>query len=193
MELKNFVGIFDNAVTPEYCKKAIDFYKDSKEAGFALDRQTREAEILKIQKDDTSIFLNTSSIMELKACKELCTGFNDAVWECYRKYVDNYQILKVAAPHTNYHLKMQKTEIGQGYHAWHFEDDGRAYSQRLLVYSLYLNDVEEGGETEFLYYPMRVKPKEGTMLIWPAGFTHTHRGNPPISNSKYIITGWIEF
>jgi len=40
---------------------------------------------------------------------------------------------------------------------------------------------------------MRVKPKQGTLLIWPAAFTHTHRGNPPLSNVKYITTGWIEF
>ena len=58
---------------------------------------------------------------------------------------------------------------------------------------LYLNDVKEGGETEFLYQHKRYQPKEGTLLIFPAGFTHTHRGNPPISNDKYIVTGWLEF
>ena len=54
-------------------------------------------------------------------------------------------------------------------------------------------DRDEGGETEFLYQSMRVKPKQGTLLIWPAAFTHTHRGNPPLSNEKYIVTGWTEF
>jgi hypothetical protein len=57
---------------------------------------------------------------------------------------------------------------------------------------LYLNDVEEGGETEFLYLKKRIKPQQNRLLIWPAGFTHTHRGNPPLSNNKYIITGWVE-
>jgi len=66
-------------------------------------------------------------------------------------------------------------------------------SNRLLTRMVYLNDVEEGGETEFLYQSMRVKPKQGTLVIWPAAFTHTHRGNPPLSNSKYIVTGWTEF
>ena len=193
MELKNFVGIFDNAVSSEYCKKAIDFFEKSKEAGFGVDRQVGDS-VLKTKKEDTAIFLGNSSMLALKGCGDLCKEFNDALWnKCYSQYADHYQILKETAHHTNYQLKMQKTEIGQGYHIWHFENDSKAYGQRLLVYSLYLNDVEEGGETEFLYHPMRVKPKEGTMLIWPAGFTHTHRGNPPISNTKYIITGWIEF
>jgi hypothetical protein len=56
-----------------------------------------------------------------------------------------------------------------------------------------LNTVKEGGETEFLYYKKRINPIEGRLVIWPAGFTHTHRGNPPLSNDKYIITGWLEF
>ena len=58
---------------------------------------------------------------------------------------------------------------------------------------VYLNDVEEGGETEFLYQSRRIKPKQGTMVICPASFTHTHRGNPPLKGNKYMINGWIEF
>jgi len=58
---------------------------------------------------------------------------------------------------------------------------------------LYLNDVEEGGETEFLYVKRRVSAKKGRFVLWPAGFTHTHRGNPPLSGEKYIMTGWVEF
>jgi len=57
---------------------------------------------------------------------------------------------------------------------------------------VFLNDVDEGGETEFLYQNKRIAPKKGRMVIWPSSFTHTHRGNPPLSGSKYIITGWIE-
>ena len=58
---------------------------------------------------------------------------------------------------------------------------------------MYLNDVEEGGETEFLYQSRRVKPKRGRLAIWPAQFTHMHRGNPPLSGDKYVITGWVEY
>tara|TARA_R110000868_G_scaffold16539_1_gene73910 strand:+ start:347 stop:526 length:180 start_codon:yes stop_codon:yes gene_type:complete len=58
---------------------------------------------------------------------------------------------------------------------------------------LYLNDVEEGGETELLYQSRRIKPQKGTLTMFPASFTHTHRGNPPLSNDKYIVTGWVEF
>jgi len=57
---------------------------------------------------------------------------------------------------------------------------------------LYLNTVSEGGETEFLYLHRRIKPLQGRLLIFPASFTHTHRGNPPLSGDKYILTSWLE-
>jgi len=62
-----------------------------------------------------------------------------------------------------------------------------------MAFILYLNDVADGGETEFLYYPRRIKPKTGKLVLFPGGYTHTHRGNPPLLGTKYILTGWVEF
>ena len=76
---------------------------------------------------------------------------------------------------------------------WHCENAEMKARNRILAFSVYLNDVAEGGETEFLYQKCRFKPEKNTMLVWPAQFTHIHRGNPPLSNDKYIITGWIEY
>ena len=58
---------------------------------------------------------------------------------------------------------------------------------------LYLNSLEpdNAGETEFLYQQKRIAPKENTMIIWPAAYTHTHRGNPVHNAYKYVITGWF--
>jgi hypothetical protein len=88
-------------------------------------------------------------------------------------------------------MKLQYTPVGGGYHEWHIEQGGSVASARSLAWIVYLNDVEEGGETEFLYQGIRTKPKKGSVAIWPAGITHPHRGNPPISNEKYIATGWF--
>ncbi|MGD2137773.1 MAG: 2OG-Fe(II) oxygenase, partial [Gammaproteobacteria bacterium] len=56
---------------------------------------------------------------------------------------------------------------------------------------LYLNSVAEGGETLFFHQNVAVKPEAGKLVIFPAGFTHVHKGQRPISNDKYIINGWI--
>jgi hypothetical protein len=84
-----------------------------------------------------------------------------------------------------------------GYHGWHSEIAPLRQDceplHRLLFYILYLNDVEEGGETEFYYYDRRVAPRRGRLVISPAGFTHTHKGNIPISCDKFIVASWISF
>jgi hypothetical protein len=89
-------------------------------------------------------------------------------------------------------MKIQKTLPGQGYHQWHIEHMSNKYSNRILVYTIYLNDVNDGGETEFLHQSVRVQPKTGRIVIWPAGFPYVHRGNPPLKGEKYILTSWIE-
>tara|TARA_R110000796_G_scaffold22204_1_gene64573 strand:- start:1114 stop:1689 length:576 start_codon:yes stop_codon:yes gene_type:complete len=86
--------------------------------------------------------------------------------------------------------KIQKTQKSGGYHVWHHEQAHIDVTTRVLTWSIYLNDVEDGGETEFLYQSQRIKPKKGKILIFPAAFTHTHRGNPPLTGDKYILTGW---
>ena len=63
---------------------------------------------------------------------------------------------------------------------------------RFIVVSLYLNDVK-GGETEFLNQSLRVEAVKNRFVMFPATYTHIHRGNPPLSGTKYIITGWVEF
>lgn len=89
--------------------------------------------------------------------------------------------------------KWQRTNIGQvGFAPFHIEQaSGGADSDRFLVWMIYLNDVDDGGETEFLYQRTKYKPSTGDMLVWPAGCTHPHRGNPPYSNDKYVLTGWL--
>jgi hypothetical protein len=57
----------------------------------------------------------------------------------------------------------------------------------------YLNDVESGGETEFLYQNLKIKPQKGLTLIWPTDWTHTHRGIPSMEEEKMIVTGWVHY
>lgn len=97
-------------------------------------------------------------------------------------------------------VNMQKYLKNQGgYFHWHSEfyphptDPHQDSLHRTLLWMIYLNDVEEGGETEFYYQNLKSKPKQGTLVIAPAGFTHTHRGNKPISGNKYIFTSWVLF
>ena len=188
--LDNFVGIFKNAFTKEFCEQVIKQYEDMVDSGHGWTRFKSHGDA-KTFKDDTQVFADDIDYIPLrKATKE----FNELFWgKYYPIYEQEYSVLKESSRHANYSFKIQKTKIGGGYHVWHYESNIREVCNRLLTWVLYLNDVQEGGETEFLYQHMRVKPEQGTLVIWPAAFTHTHRGNPPLSNEKYIVTGWTEF
>jgi hypothetical protein len=84
---------------------------------------------------------------------------------------------------------------GGGYKTWHTERCSRnePQSSRHMVFMTYLNDVDDGGETEFFHQKLKIKPQKGLTLIWPADWTHTHRGIVSPSQEKYILTGWYNF
>lgn len=95
-------------------------------------------------------------------------------------------------------IQAQKYQAGVGnYGYWHSEVYPQQGSteplHRTLLFMFYLNDVVEGGQTEFYYQNKSIQPKAGRMVIAPAYFTHTHRGCIPVSNDKYILTSWILF
>jgi hypothetical protein len=188
--INKFVGIFENAFSKEYCESLIKDYDTAIEDGYGRTRQDEEG-FNKLQKSDLQLYNELHNIqIPLSRIKE----FNEIFWgTCYPIYEKEFPSVKESGGHSIYSFKMQKTGLREGYHIWHYESCDRNFCHRLLTWMVYLNDVEEGGETEFLYQSMRVKPKQGTLVIWPAAFTHTHRGNPPLSNEKYIVTGWTEF
>ncbi|WP_113906347.1 2OG-Fe(II) oxygenase [Aliidiomarina celeris] len=93
-------------------------------------------------------------------------------------------------------IQAQKYKANEGnYNYWHCEVYPQKGSvdalHRTLLFMYYLNDVEEGGTTDFYYQNKQVQPKQGRMVIAPAYFTHTHRGTTPVSNDKYILTSWV--
>ena len=90
-------------------------------------------------------------------------------------------------------FNLQRYYPNQGYHAWHCETFDMATASRHLTYMTYLNDVNDGGQTEFEYQNILVQPKKGLTLVWPAVWTHPHRGIPAIGEDKFIMTGWCSF
>jgi len=195
-KIENFVGIYEDAFPKEYCEDVIKNYNLLEDQKFTKTRQElNDAD--KTVKDDSAIWTGNfyNSEVDVSGMHQLIgKKFNEIYWEeCYPHYANEFSALKDSGGHGVWGNKVQRTNIGQGYHVWHYESANRASSNRLLTHIVYLNDVEDGGETELLYQRMRIKPKAGTLLIFPAAFTHTHRGNPPYSNDKYIITGWTEF
>lgn len=188
----DFIGIFDGVFPAEYCQGWIKHFDKVDAAGMSYSRVQGHNRLSHAVNDQSIDFRNCSMYTNDDIQIE-CNDFNMGFWGvCYPLYAEKYSILQTSDPHKIYTIKIQRTSPGGGYHIWHAEDTARNVSNRMLTFILYLNDIDEGGETEFLYLSKRVQPKTGRLLLWPAGFTHTHRGNPPLKGNKYIITGWVE-
>jgi hypothetical protein len=188
----NFIGIYENVLPNLACDELVDFFEKCDKLGLTYNRQQSD-NVSKLHKNDDSLFLIHTKVLDLLNYNIVETVHN-AFWNgAYRQYAERYPILPTLGNHQIFSYKIQRTQVGGGYHIWHAEQGDKLTSDRLLSFTCYLNDVDEGGETEFLYYPKRVAAKKGTFLLFPGTFTHTHRGNPPISNTKYIITGWVQF
>lgn len=189
-----FIGVIEDAVPDSLCDYLIEQFEAQCKFGRTMTRQVENPDTSKQRKDDTVWYSHESPLAALVPGK-VYNEFNDCLWAAYREYAEpfSHALSDSSEAHYSFYMKVQKTEVGQGYHVWHYESGNRDVCNRLLAWTAYLNDVEEGGETEFLYQHQRIKAKKGTISFFPAGFTHLHRGNPPISNTKYIATGWIEF
>jgi len=193
------VGVFPNAASEEYCERCISRFNLIDEGlpghgGRVLSRQEYEPGVHQTDKDSDvyEITKEVNDTILLTKTDLILQEFDGIVWKCYAEYAKKYGVLTTLPRHQiSPYIKIQKYKPTQGYHVWHDEDTSVNTSNRLLVVALYLNTVEEGGETEFLYQSLRVKPEQGTLLIHPGGFTHTHRGNPPLKGVKYFMNTWI--
>ena len=136
------------------------------------------------RKQSTDLYVNKND-----STKPLFSYRTQLQW-CLEQYVKIYPELEIGGRfNINGNYNIQHYNVNEGFTYYHCERSLISSCLRNLVFMTYLNDVEEGGETEFLYQQLKVKPKKGTVVIWPGSFTHLHRGNPPMSD-KYIATGW---
>jgi hypothetical protein len=188
--ITDFIGVYDNYITKEECNKAIQLYEEQNKFHNTINRKNFEQSSI-LEKKDKQFFAEKNNFDTWwENLKSLILNF-DMAWKHYCEHTGANAAYS-NKPFFYTTLKIQKTLPTEGYHMWHIEhSDGFLYEARAFVFSVYLNDVEEGGETEFLHFSKRVKPKTGRIVIWPAGMPYVHRGNPPLSGEKYILTSWM--
>ena len=124
----------------------------------------------------------------------------DYLEKCIEEYKKEYpHVNKLSFWSINPLFKLQKYKPNEGYFVTHCENTGPDpegldnMDRRVLAWMIYLNDVREGGYTEFPAQNKKFKPRRGDILIWPAYFTHPHRGIVSKRQKKYIVTGWYVF
>ena len=185
----NFIGswIIDNSL----CDELIFYFENNQakqEQGVigsnsSIDLNKKNRVDLKINPKDINI--ETNKVFEI---------YFNHLFECYKEYSNQWPYLQKIARNLDIPaFNVGRYDAGQHFQDIHCERSDLGNLHRLFAFMTYLNDVEKGGTTYFDNYNLEIQPKKGLTLIWPAEWTHTHRGNKVIKGTKYMITGHLCF
>ena len=184
---EDFFGIYDNALSKKECEIIINQFEKSEQGPGKIwqDRILKEVPDYKkcITLQDTT-FDDGSVITNI---------VRPQLTKCLQRYnFEQPQLIDLGYWNLDNEYVVQKYETEEdGYKDWHAEAAGSGpTSERILAWTFYLNNAKSG--TEFMNYPT-VRAKMGRCVIWPAGWTHVHRGGTPNKGLKYIVTGWISY
>ena len=181
----DFIGSW--IIEDSLCNKLIDFF----EINSIKQHQGKSAAGLnKDLKDTTDITIKAEDIAA--EGNEIFIKYFKALFECYEDYNKTWPFLKTIIRNLDIGpCNLVRYNEGQHFKSLHCERGSVDNLSRIFAFMTYLNNVDEGGSTYFEHYDLEIYPQQGLTLIWPAEWTHAHKGNKIISGSKYIITGWL--
>ena len=184
----HFIGCW-NIENNKLCDNLIQFFNDNK--SLQVQGKTSSGISLKAKKR-TDITITPNNLNNPKF--EIFKQYIDELHKCFLDYQNQWPFLKsmiktVYVPGFN----IQKYSRGDHFALLHSERTSLDSLHRLFAWMTYLNDVDDGGKTNFSHYGIKIKPETSKTLIWPAEWTHAHTGEILKSGTKYIVTGWMHF
>ncbi len=186
-EVKPNSFIFErpNALPDAFCDEVIARFESQPE-------YHHQGRIGQLQSKDAGIKKTTDLVVSNKDdWKDLDQIFFRCVAAALGEFRESYPYFK--GPFKDMGYQVQRYQPGEYYH-WHIDGGSHQFSQRQLVVLWYLNDVPgPGGETEFLYQDIKVRPEKGKMVLFPPFWTHEHRAAKVLEGVKYIATTWVVF
>ena len=183
----NFIGSWI-IEPPTLCVDIKNFYDSHKEK--QKQGRVSQGKIDRSIKDSTDISIEPRNISssDNNAFKIYLNELSD----CYKDYANQWPFLKEYYQSVDVGIfNLQRYESGQHFNKIHTERSFE-HMEREFAFMTYLNEGMEGGSTYFQHYDLEIKPVQGLTLIWPAAWTHAHKGNIVKTGTKYIITGWLD-
>lgn len=183
-----FIGAWD---IPENTSNGLleyyNQYKDYSEPGKVSNSIQNTAEVNKSIKDSNDISISLE-VNKDKRILDYVDKLNLLMGEYKKIYpeVNNLQTFSI----NNFYI--QHYNKGGGFFKWHHERVNTNTQGRLFAFMTYLNTIDEGG-TAFLYQNITIQARKNLTLIWPAEWTHTHKGIVSEKEEKIIATGWFEW
>lgn len=183
--LRDYVIVADNMLSSDICKNAINLFTKSD---------------LQFEYHDTNGYsftqLNiTRHIKNSKDCKSMHDSLVSASLDAlkyYKKIIPESSFWPDKTALEEFRIKRYSPSSENKFDD-HIDAANLLTSKRYLVFFWYLNDVNEGGETQFPSLNLSVKPKAGRVLIFPPMWMFPHRANKAISNTKYMVGSYLHF
>ena len=184
----NFIGSWLIQDT-DICDFIIDYFEKNKSKQF---KGTTLNGYDKDTKDSTDIVIRPKEI--LGEDNKIFRDYFQYLFKCQKDYIDQWPFLmNLGFKYQIGSFNLQKYTPGQHFRKIHTERSSLDSLHRVFAFMTYLNDVNDGGTTDFDHYGIKIKPENNKTLIWPAEWTHAHTGSVLKSGTKYIITGWFDF
>jgi hypothetical protein len=182
----NFIYTKENSLDLNVCQRMIELFEQSDLKTPSDNRNSKKSTDIYF---DPRILHNTNKWGEWG---EIFVPLMHSLKDGMGEYVKKYDMLDVMKPFNINFFNIQKYEPGEGFYNWHCENSGyTSGGDRVLAWMIYLNDVEGGGR-QFESQNHTEKAEAGKFVIWPAFWTHTHKGQISETQTKYIITGWYK-
>ena len=186
-EVKSNSFVFEklNALSEEFCADVIARFEADQEGQY-------KGRIGQLANEDNSIKKSTDLVVSGKEhWKDVDKALFQSLGRAVLEFRESYPFFK--GPFKDMGYGVQRTNPGEHYH-WHIDGGSHDFSHRQLVAIWYLNNVAgPGGETEFLFQDIKIKPELGKLILFPPFWTHEHRGVTLDKGVKYIATTWIVF
>lgn len=181
----NFIGTFQ--IDTNLCDKIVDFFNENK----SLQSKGETVNgVDEAKKKSIDIGINPKNLS--KPEYQNLKIYFDHLFNCYSDYRAQWPFLNEIFKKVDIgSFNIQMYSPGGHFSKLHSERTSIKTLHRLFAFMTYLNEDFDNGETFFEHYSLSVKPKKGKTLIWPAEWTHAHKGNMVNNGSKYIITGWL--
>jgi hypothetical protein len=173
------------ALPPAFCDEVIRRFEAHPEQQYA-------GRIGQLRAEDASVKKTTDLVVSNKPdWKDVDQMFFRSLGTAMLELREAFPYFK--GPFKDIGYQVQRYRPGEYYH-WHIDGGSHELSQRQLVALWYLNDVPgPGGETDFLFQQVSVRPERGKLVLFPPFWTHEHRAAELRDGLKYIATTWVVF
>lgn len=184
----SFIGAWHMS-HPEICQDIIDYFERN-QSRHKAGRITRGVDLT--AKNSLDLPVDPRDLAQ--PSHSMLAAYIRELHACYQDYLEQWPFLARTMANLDIGtFNIQKYNPGGHFARVHSERTNLYMAHRVLAWMTYLNDIEDGGQTNFFHYDLDIIPERGKTLIWPAEWTHAHSGKVVNSGTKYIVTGWMHF